>query len=113
MAKSGSQELYEKAEGERQRCVEWLRPYVRKNQPKFGQSRIARCGDTRTQVSKNSFDFAWTEVIERTRRYDGMCLCDSAQKLTASKTGNSGCAILRSDLSPRGSGIVGVILLGF
>jgi len=86
---------------------------VRKNQPKFlTKAELRDAAIRELKVSKNSFDFAWTEVIERTCRYDGMCLC-AHQKLTASKTGNSGCAILRSDLSPRGSGIVGVILLGF
>jgi hypothetical protein len=59
----------------------WLRPYVRKNQPKFlTKAELRDAAIRELKVSKNSFDFAWTEVIERTCRYDGMCLCDSAPK---------------------------------
>jgi len=71
MAKSRNQELYEKAEEERQRCREWLLPFVRDSQPKFLTKAELRDAAVRElKVSKNSFDFAWIEVIEQTGRYD-------------------------------------------
>jgi len=71
MAKSRNQELYEKAEEERQRCREWLLPFVRDNQSKFLTKAELRDAAVRElKVSKNSFDFAWIEVIEQTGRYD-------------------------------------------
>jgi hypothetical protein len=71
MAKSRNQELYEKAEEERQRCREWLLPFVRDSQPKFLTKAELRDAAVRElKVSKNSFDFEWIEVIEQTGRYD-------------------------------------------
>jgi len=72
MSKSRKQELYEKAEEERQRCVEWLLPFVReKNQPKFlTKAELREAAICELKVSKNSFDDAWIRVIEQTGRYD-------------------------------------------
>ena len=71
MKRSRSQELYEKAEDERQRCRDWLLPFLRDNQPKFLTKAELRDAATRElKVSKNSFDFAWIEAIEQTGRYD-------------------------------------------
>ena len=71
MAKSRNQELYEKAEEERQRCYRWLLPFVGDNQPKFLTKAELRDAAVRElKVSKNLFDFAWIEVIEQTGRYD-------------------------------------------
>jgi hypothetical protein len=71
MAKSRSQQLYKKAEEERQRCVEWLRPCVRENQLKFlSKAELRDAARRELKVSKNAFDFAWIQVIEKTGRYD-------------------------------------------
>ena len=71
MAKSKREQLYEKAEEERQRCVDWLLPFVCENQPKFlTKAELRDAATYELKVSKHSFDLAWTEVIERTRRYD-------------------------------------------
>jgi hypothetical protein len=35
MPKSRPQELYDRADEERQRCYHWLLPFMRDNQPKF------------------------------------------------------------------------------
>ena len=71
MKRSRSQELYEKAEDERQRCRDWLLPFLRDNQPKFLTRAELRNAATRElKVSKNSFDFVWIEAIEQTGRYD-------------------------------------------
>jgi hypothetical protein len=71
MAKSRNQKLYEKAEEERQRCRDWLLPFLRDNQPKFVTKSELRDAATRElNVSKNSFDFAWIEAIEQTGRHD-------------------------------------------
>jgi hypothetical protein len=69
MQKSRPQELYDKAEEERQRCRHWLLPFLRDNQPKFLTKAELRDAATRElKVSKNSFDCAWIEAIEQTGR---------------------------------------------
>jgi hypothetical protein len=71
MAKSRNQELYEKAEDERQRCREWLLPFLRDSQPKFLTKAELRDAALRElKVSKNSFEYGWIEAIEQTGRYD-------------------------------------------
>jgi hypothetical protein len=71
MRKSRSQELYEKAAQERQRCSDWLLPFIRDKQPKFLTKAELRDAALRElNVSKNSFDFAWIEAIEQTGRHD-------------------------------------------
>ena len=71
MAKSRNQELYEKAEEERERCRDWLLPFLGNNQPKFLTKAELRDAALRElKVSKNSFDYGWIEAIEQTGRYD-------------------------------------------
>jgi hypothetical protein len=71
VARSRRQKLYEKAEEERQRCRDWLLPFLRHNQPKFLTKAELRDAALRElNVSKNSFDFAWIEAIEQTGRHD-------------------------------------------
>ena len=71
MAKTRSEQLYKKAEEERQRCYRWLLPFLRDNQPKFLTKAELRDAALRElEVSKNSFDIAWIEAIEQTGRYD-------------------------------------------
>jgi hypothetical protein len=71
VVKSRSQQLYEKAEEERQRCYHWLLPFLRENQPKFlTKAELREAAVRELKVSKNSFDFAWIEAIEQTGRYD-------------------------------------------
>jgi hypothetical protein len=71
VVKSRSQQLYEKAEEERQRCYHWLLPFLRENQPKFlTKAELREAAVRELKVSKNSFDFAWIETIEQTGRYD-------------------------------------------
>jgi hypothetical protein len=71
MPKSRKQELYEKAEEERQRCCDWLLPFLRDNQPKFlTKAELRDAAIRELKVSKNSFDFAWIEAIEQTGRHD-------------------------------------------
>jgi hypothetical protein len=69
--KARNQELSEKADGERRRCRDWLLPFMRDNQPKFLTKDELRSAAMRElKVSKNSFDFAWIDAIERTGRHD-------------------------------------------
>ncbi len=71
MAKTRSQELSEKAEEERRRCHDWLLPFMQDNQPKFlTKAELRHAAMRELKVSKNSFDFAWIEAIERTGRHD-------------------------------------------
>ena len=71
MTKSRSQELSEKAAEERQRCRDWLLPFMQGNQPKFLTKDELRTAAMRElKVSKNSFDFAWIATIEDTGRHD-------------------------------------------
>jgi hypothetical protein len=61
--------LSEKAAEERSRAFEWLLPFVDK--PRYlTKAELREAAIRELQVSKSSFDFAWTEVIERTHRYD-------------------------------------------
>ena len=71
MSKTRNQELSEKADDERRRCRDWLLPFMRHNQPKFLTKNELRSAAMReVRVSKNSFDFAWIDAIERTGRHD-------------------------------------------
>ena len=71
MAKSRSQELAEKAAEERRRCRDWLLPFMRDGQPKFlTKTELREAAMRQLKVSKNSFDFAWIDAIERTGRHD-------------------------------------------
>ena len=71
MAKTRSQELSEKAEGERRRCRDWLLPFMQNNQQKFLTKYELRGAAMRElNVSKNSFDFGWIDAIETTGRHD-------------------------------------------
>lgn len=69
--KARTQELLEKADDERRRCRDWLLPFMQNNQPKFLTKNELRAATIRElKVSKNSFDFAWIDAIERTGRHD-------------------------------------------
>jgi hypothetical protein len=69
--KARNQELSEKADDERRRRRDWLLPFMRDNQPKFLTKNELRAAAVRElNVSKNSFDFAWIDAIERTGRHD-------------------------------------------
>jgi hypothetical protein len=71
VSKTRNQELSEKADDERRRCRDWLLPFMRDNQPKFLTKDELRAAAMRElNVSKNSFDFAWIDAIERTGRHD-------------------------------------------
>jgi hypothetical protein len=71
MPKSRPQELYDKAEEERQRCRHWLLPFLRDNQPKFlTRAELCDAATRELKVSKKSFDCAWIEAIEQTGRHD-------------------------------------------
>ena len=69
--KARNQELLEKADDERRRCRDWLLPFMQNNQAKFLTKNELRAAAMRDlKVSKNSFDFAWIDAIERTGRLD-------------------------------------------
>jgi hypothetical protein len=71
MKTSRSQELSEKFAEERQRCRDWLVPYMQNNQPKFltkDELRVAAMREL--NVSKNAFDFGWIATIEDMGRHD-------------------------------------------
>jgi hypothetical protein len=71
MTKSRSQELSEKAAAERWRLRDWLLPFMQNGQPKFLTKDELRVAAMRQlNVSKNSFDFAWIDAIEKTGRHD-------------------------------------------
>jgi hypothetical protein len=71
MTKSRSQELSEKASAERQRCRDWLLPFMQSNQPKFlTKDELRAAAIQQLNVSKGSFDFAWIDAIEKTGRHD-------------------------------------------
>jgi hypothetical protein len=71
MPKTRSQELWEKAAEERQRCRDWLLLFMRSNQPKFlTKAELRDAAIRELRVSKNSFDFGWIEAIEQTGRHD-------------------------------------------
>jgi hypothetical protein len=66
-----TQELSRKAADERRRCRDWLLPFMEN-----GRARVTTKAEfyavamRELGVSKASFDFAWTDAIERTGRHD-------------------------------------------
>jgi hypothetical protein len=71
MTKTRSQELSEKAQEEQRRCRDWLRKFMRGNQPKFlTKAELRDAAMRELKVSKNSFDFAWILAIDDTGRHD-------------------------------------------
>jgi hypothetical protein len=69
--KTRSQELSEKADEERQRCRDWLLPFMRDNKPKFlTKAELCEAAMRELKVSKSSFDFGWISAIEDTGRHD-------------------------------------------
>ena len=71
MTNSRSQELSEKAAAERRRCRDWLLPFMQDNQPKFlTKDELRGAAMRELNVSRNSFDFAWIDAIEKTGRHD-------------------------------------------
>ncbi len=69
--KTRNQELSQKADDERRRCRDWLLPFMRDNQPKFlTKNELRTAAMCELKVSKNSFDFAWIDAIERMGRQD-------------------------------------------
>ena len=64
-------QLFEKAAAERKACCEWLNKFVVPGQPKFfTKDELRSMAIAELGVSKNSFDFAWIDVIETTGRND-------------------------------------------
>jgi hypothetical protein len=71
MTKSRSQQLSEKAAEEQRRCSDWLLPFIQGTQRKFlTKAELRETAMRELKVSKNSFDFAWIDAIERTGRHD-------------------------------------------
>jgi hypothetical protein len=71
MTKTRRQILSEKADNERQRCRDWLLQFMQNNQPKFlTKDELRSVAMRELSVSKNSFDFAWIDAIEKTGRHD-------------------------------------------
>jgi hypothetical protein len=71
MSKSRNQEIYERAAEQRERCREWLLPFMRDDQPKFlTKAELREAALRELGVSKSSFDFGWIEAIEQTGRHD-------------------------------------------
>jgi hypothetical protein len=71
MTKNRSQELSEKAAAKRQRCREWLLPFMQDNRPKFlTKDELRGAAMRELNVSKNSFDFGWIDAIGMTCRHD-------------------------------------------
>jgi hypothetical protein len=69
--KTRSLELSEKADQERQRCRDWLIPFMQDNKPKFlTKAELCEAAMRQLKVSKNSFDFGWMSAIEDTGRHD-------------------------------------------
>ena len=69
--KSRREELSAKFNDEWSRCRDWLLPFMQGNRPKFLTKAELRAAAMRElNVSKNSFDFAWIDAIERTGRHD-------------------------------------------
>ena len=69
--KSRREELSAKFNDEWNRCRDWLLPFMQGNRPKFLTKAELRATAMRElNVSKNSFDFAWIDAIERTGRHD-------------------------------------------
>lgn len=71
MTKSRRQELSEAFTEQRQRCRDWLRPFIQDDQPKFVTKEELRDAAMRElNISKNAFDTAWVVTIEEVGRYD-------------------------------------------
>jgi hypothetical protein len=71
MTNSRSQELSEKAAAERRRCRDWLLSFMQDNQPKFlTKDELRGAAMRELSASRNSFDFAWIDAIEKTGRHD-------------------------------------------
>lgn len=71
MTKSRKQELWEKAEDERQRCERWLLRLIRDGQPKtMTKSELREMAIQELKISKSSFNHAWIAAIEETGRDD-------------------------------------------
>jgi hypothetical protein len=70
MTKTRRQILSEKADNERQRCRDWLLQFMQNDQPKFlTKDELRSVAMRELSVSKNSFDFAWIDAIEKTGRH--------------------------------------------
>ncbi len=62
---------FAKAEEERRRCTDWLLRFLRDKEPKFlTKNELCQAAMTELNVSKNSFNAAWTNAIEETGRHD-------------------------------------------
>ena len=71
MSKSRNQELWEKGAEQRERCRNWLLPFMRDDKPKFlTKAELREAALRELGVSKSSFDFGWIEAIEQTGRHD-------------------------------------------
>jgi hypothetical protein len=71
MNKSRSEELSDRAADERERCREWLLPFMQGNRPKFlTKAELREAAIRELKVSKMSFDLAWIWAIEDTGRHD-------------------------------------------
>ncbi len=69
--KSRKQELFEKAEDERNRCHRWLLTFLNSGHPKWlTKAELRQAAMRDLGVSKNSFDMAWIAAIEETGRHD-------------------------------------------
>jgi len=63
--------LAAKAADETARCTAWLLKFMQNDQPKFlTKAELRDAAIRELRVSKNSFDFAWIDAIERTGRHD-------------------------------------------
>jgi hypothetical protein len=71
MLKGRKKEFWEKAEGERRRCHQWLLNFMRDDQPKLATKSGLRAAAMRElKISKCSFDAAWIGAIEGSGRQD-------------------------------------------
>lgn len=71
MKKSRSQELSEKFAEERQRCRDWLLPFMQNNRPKFlTKDELCSAAMRELKGSKSAFNFGWMAAIEDTGRHD-------------------------------------------
>jgi hypothetical protein len=69
--KTRSQLLHEKAHDERERCREWLLPFMATGQPKYiTKDEFRRAAIDQLKISNSSFDFAWIDAIETSGRHD-------------------------------------------
>src|ERR1700676_3057276 len=72
MTKSRRQELSQKFTEQWQSCRDWLLPFMQNNQPKvLTKDELRDAAMREFKVSKNAFDFAWIDAIERAGRHDG------------------------------------------